>query len=420
MARLQRVPLKRTDPLLRLYSSSASADLSSPVIELNGQRFERDSQTNVKQTILDKVGRNLLTQPHHPLKIIKDRINNYFQETSPGTFSLHDNMSPIVTVEQNFNSVLTPPDHVSRSKNDTYYLNQNALLRTHTSAHQADMLRQGHRNFLLAGDVYRRDEIDSSHYPVFHQMEGMRMFGPDEMPGLGNMLENGVETEEKQAEHTLAAAQFAEKDLKRNLEGMTSALFGDVEMRWVSAYFPFTHPSWELEIYFKGDWLEVLGCGITRQQMVYKAGTVDHMGWAFGMGLERLAMVLYDISDIRLFWSDDERFLKQFDETTKGTTQFTPFSKHPPCKKDLAFWLPNTGAHFVDNDFFELVRNAAGDIVENVEMIDEFMHPKTMQHSKCYRITYRSMDRPVSNEEINLIQERVRSTVAEELKVTLR
>ncbi|KNC71892.1 phenylalanyl-tRNA synthetase [Sphaeroforma arctica JP610] len=77
------------------------------------------------------------------------------------------------------------------------------------------MLRQGNRNFLLAGDVYRRDEIDSSHYPVFHQMEGMRMFGPGEIPGL-ELLEEGERTEEKQEKHTLLAAQYAEADLKKS------------------------------------------------------------------------------------------------------------------------------------------------------------------------------------------------------------
>lgn len=86
----------------------------------------------------------------------------------------------------------------------------------------------------------------------------------------------------------------------------------DVQYRWVDQYFPFTHPSWELEILFNDKWMELLGCGIMRQEILQKAGAVDRIGWAFGVGLERLAMRLYSITDIRLFWSEDISFTNQF------------------------------------------------------------------------------------------------------------
>lgn len=85
-----------------------------------------------------------------------------------------------------------------------------------------------------------------------------------------------------------------------------------IQCRWVEQYFPFTHPSWELEIFYNGKWLEILGCGIMRQEIVQKSGAVDRIGWAFGLGLERLAMCLYNIPDVRLFWSNDAGFLNQF------------------------------------------------------------------------------------------------------------
>lgn len=111
--------------------------------------------------------------------------------------------------------------------------------------------------------------------------------------------------------------------------------------RWVDTYFPFTHPSWELEILFDGEWLEVLGCGVIEQQILENAGQDDCVGWAFGLGLERLAMVLHDIPDIRLFWSEDPRFLGQFDGSRESREQkFKPFSKYPPCAKDITFWVP--------------------------------------------------------------------------------
>lgn len=89
-------------------------------------------------------------------------------------------------------------------------------------------------------------------------------------------------------------------------------LYLDVQCRWVDQYFPFTHPSWELEILYNDKWLEILGCGIMRQEILHKAGAVDRIGWAFGLGLERLAMRLYNIPDIRLFWSEDISFTNQF------------------------------------------------------------------------------------------------------------
>lgn len=104
------------------------------------------------------------------------------------------------------------------------------------------------------------------------------------------------------------------QDIEDCLEGLMRSFFGQKsEFRWNSSYFPFTHPSWELEIKFKNDWLELLGCGIMEQKLLNSAGIEDQIGWAFGLGLERIAMRLYGIPDIRLFWSDDSGFLSKFD-----------------------------------------------------------------------------------------------------------
>jgi tRNA synthetases class II core domain (F) len=97
----------------------------------------------------------------------------------------------------------------------------------------------------------------------------------------------------------VAGTDLAAHRLKETLEGLAKHLFGDVECRWVNAYFPFTEPSFELEIFFGGDWLEVLGCGVTQQAILDANGNSGNVAWAFGLGLERLAMVLFDIPDIR-------------------------------------------------------------------------------------------------------------------------
>lgn len=246
--------------------------------------------------------------------------------------------------------------------------------------------------------------------------------------------------------HSAAEAQAIGEHLKRSLECMvidifsrarTAALKGDpnfvdepLRMRWVEAYFPFTSPSWELEVYYAGDWLEVLGCGVVRQSLYDNAGVPSQLGWAFGIGIDRIAMLLFNIPDIRLFWSQDHRFLSQFEgvsDKLDTLKRFAPFSKYPPCPKDVSFWLPSTSAdggntmgNFHENDVMEIVRSVAGDVVEDVRLIDEFTHPKTGRRSMAYRIVYRSLERTLTNEEAKTFHHGVRDALVKKLGVELR
>ncbi|KAH0462542.1 hypothetical protein IEQ34_010117 [Dendrobium chrysotoxum] len=400
---------------------------------------ENDPANNVPDAIFSKLGMQLHRRENHPIGILKNAIYEYFDSNYSGKFVKFDDLSPIVSVKEpekgankdriicdaigktdlnnkfaklvkpyirallktlvkNFDDVLVPADHVSRSNNDTYYVDAQTVLRCHTSAHQAELLKSGHSHFLVTGDVYRRDSIDSTHYPVFHQMEGVRVFCSDEWVDSG-----------------LDGTSYASMDLKKSLEGLAQKLFGDVEMRWIDTYFPFTNPSFELEIYFQEKWMEVLGCGVTEQEILERNGKIDSVAWAFGLGLERLAMVLFDIPDIRLFWSTDQRFTSQFSEGKLGI-KFKPFSKYPPCYKDMSFWISDS---FTENNLCEVVRGIAGDLVEEVRLIDNFTNKKGMT-SHCYRIAYRSMERSLTDEEINQLQGDVREAVQSKLKVILR
>lgn len=361
---------------------------------------------NVPPHIAALVGRGLHTRPNHPIGIVRAKIQEYFA-TLPHEYVVYDAEDPIVTTTQCFDDLRIPPDHPGRSPSDTYYVNDETLLRTHTSAHQSEHLRSGADCFLCAGDVYRRDEIDSSHYPAFHQLEGVRLFPEEEMAKA-----DGLAGDEWTGSDECATISV---DLKNTLEGLMDHLFGETEKKWSEDYFPFTTPSFELEIKYEGEWLEVLGCGVIHEEVLQMADRPDRRGWAFGLGLERLAMILFEIPDIRLFWTDDERFHKQFKEGQ--ITKFKPYSKFPPVYKDIAFWIPEG---FVENDFFEMARGIAGDIVERMELIDEFTNPKKGKTSKCYRITYRSMDRSLTNEEIDALQDSLREKVEVDLGVEVR
>mmetsp|Transcript_6973 Transcript_6973/g.9070 ORF Transcript_6973/g.9070 Transcript_6973/m.9070 type:complete len:398 (+) Transcript_6973:129-1322(+) len=381
---------QRAAPCVRRAAVTVRCLSSSQKIPLD------DPYCNIPAGIADRVGTNMHKQTNHPLQIIQNKIRSYWGSE----FTTLDDLSPTVSTANNFDLLRISPGHASRQKSDTYYIDPETVLRTHTSAHQVDALRTGMDRFLVVGDVYRRDEIDRSHYPIFHQMEGVKIFSEQELAGKSN-------------EEQIA---LIEADLKQGLEGLAAHLFGPTEMRWVEAYFPFTEPSYELEIYYQDEWLEVLGCGVVHPEIMANSGRSSEKGWAFGLGLERLAMVLFQIPDIRLFWTSDERFHSQF--ASGEIIQFQPYSKFPPCLKDLSFWLRNPSFHV--NDLNELVRGVAGDLVEEVRLIDEFTNPKTKQVSHCYRIVYRSMDRSLTNEEIDALQEEVRRLVSHDLKVDLR
>jgi phenylalanyl-tRNA synthetase alpha chain len=143
-------------------------------------------------------------------------------------------------------------------------------------------------------------------------------------------------------------------------------------------------------------------------------GLSDQQAWAFGVGVERLAMVMFGIPDIRLFWSDDHRFLDQFQ--AGQITKFKPFSKYEVCYKDVSFFIPDK---FSYNDLCTIARDEDhDDIIESVVLIDEFQ--KKGRTSQCYRITYRAMDRTLVNSEIDKIQKSIRRRLVDELKVEIR
>ncbi|KIH50155.1 putative phenylalanine--tRNA ligase, partial [Ancylostoma duodenale] len=291
--RLSRICLGRTLSTSAVCSSSANPEKAQdpcPQVltkgerpefyQIDGKRIATDNMWNLSSAVHGLLNRRLLLDQYNPLSLLKQRIVDHMHQTyrksggrSP-LFTVCENEPRIVTVFENFDSLLTPPDHVSRRPSDTYYINKSHCLRAHTSAHQYQLLKEGLNAFLVFGDVYRRDEIDRTHYPCFHQLEGVRLFSQGELfntpPGSElPILENGKRTPEKQEKHTQDAAKALEIQLKTTLE-----------------------------VFYEGKWMEVLGCGIMEQKLLESAGVGDRVGWAFGLGLERLAMVLYGIPDI--------------------------------------------------------------------------------------------------------------------------
>jgi phenylalanyl-tRNA synthetase alpha chain len=403
--------------------------------ELDGKRYIPDNYYNISPAVSNLFPRRLLTEEGNPLNLIKQKIINHMHSLhrrkgnrSP-LFTVAENQSRVVSIFENFDSLLTPKDHISRRTSDTYYVNKEYCLRAHTSAHQYSLLKQGFDAFLVFGDVYRRDEIDRTHFPCFHQVEGVRIYSEEELFGAQSdgqeikLFENGERNETKQSTHTMDTVKVLELTLKSTLEDLCRALFGqNAEMRWIDAYFPFTHPSYELEVFYNDKWLEVLGCGIMEQELLESAGAGDKVGWAFGLGLERLAMVLYEIPDIRLFWTKDTGFLNQFKNASpEDSIKYKPVSVHPQLYMDISFWLPNDVT--IDDmkaNAMDLIRSVGGELVEQVSILDEFFHKKKGCHSQCYRIVYRCNDKALTKEEVNEIHKEIQKQFVENHGVEIR
>ncbi len=187
----------------------------------------------------------------------------------------------------NFEALNTPADHPARDMADTFYLPDGNLLRTHTSSVQIRYMEENDPPIRVAapGRVFRRDTVDATHSAVFHQIE---LLAVDE--GL----------------------TFT--DLKGTIETFLAEMFGDVPIRFRASYFPFTEPSAEVDVQWQGKWLEVLGCGMVDPNVLKAVGYDPEIytGFAAGFGVERFAMVLHQLDDIRRVYASDLRFLRQF------------------------------------------------------------------------------------------------------------
>jgi phenylalanyl-tRNA synthetase alpha chain len=127
------------------------------------KKYNTKSFFNIPKQIEEKLEKKIYLIQNHPLNIIKNKIEDYFKKVD-STYKTFDNISPRVTTKQCFDDLLFPKEHPSRNQTDSYFFNEKECLRTHTTAHQTDLLSKGHRSFLVSGDVYRRDDIDASHF----------------------------------------------------------------------------------------------------------------------------------------------------------------------------------------------------------------------------------------------------------------
>lgn len=335
-----------------------------------------------------------------PVKILFDQIINLpiFKDFDIVEFPR------IITVEQCFDLLNTPINHPARKETDTYYLDDTHILRTQMTAFWSFYLKDdevlkrlmndGEIKALSPGIVFRKDEIDRSHYPAFHQIDGLYI----------------CKKEKK---------LITQDDLKNIQISLAKGIFGpDIEYKFLEDTFPYTVQSLEMDIKFNGDWMEVNGAGLVSPDVLKNFGLDPDIynGWAFGFG-ERLAMIKMNIPDIRIMWSNDVRITSQFKDIN---SQFKEVSKFPATIRDISFIIDKDTNL---NNYYEIVRDYDNNLIEEVKLLDEYKNDEKFGKNKksyTFRIVYRSSERTLTNEEINIIQEKIREKTVCDLGAMLR
>lgn len=260
------------------------------------EKLEKDKKLQEESIDITFPGRKLERGNLHPINLVLKKVEEIFLSLG---FKIEE--GPEVELDYyNFEALNIPKDHPARDDQDSFYLNREVLLRTHTSPVEIRVMekQQPPVRIIATGKCYRRDAADSTHSPMFHQIEGLAV---DKDITFG--------------------------DLKGVLTVFVHRMFGeDRKVRFRPGYFPFTEPSAEVDVscllcHGKGcgacgysGWLEIMGAGMTDPAVFNMVGydPEKYSGFAFGMGAERIAMLKYGINDIRLFFENDLRFLKQF------------------------------------------------------------------------------------------------------------
>ena len=256
----------------------------------------KEAQFKIEKIDVTEPGRDVVLGVKHPLTITIEEVSRVFMNMG---FSIAEG-TEVETVFNNFDALNAGPNHPSRDMTDTFYITKDTLLRTQTSPVQVrTLLKQAPPIKVISpGRCFRCDTPDATHSPMFHQIEGL-------------VVDEGI---------TMA-------DLKGTLDSFAKQLFGtSTKTKFRPHHFPFTEPSAEMDVscfkcggkgcsVCKGSgWIEILGCGMVHPH-VLEVGNLDtekYTGFAFGMGVERVAMLKYGVEDIRLFYENDMRFINQF------------------------------------------------------------------------------------------------------------
>lgn len=246
-------------------------------------KYKTDEWTNINSRFEPFVGVNLYKRRNHPLNQTQTELfsflKNWFEKNIDSNLELpiYRNLDPI---EPNTSNEKLPI---------AFYVNKGLMLRTHAINREIKYLKSGIDNFVMLVDLYRRCQMDAKYFPVFHRMNIIRTVNS----GASKDLQNEYQT--------------------LLIEMAKHFIGNDVKYRWTEANLASTDPSWIFEIFHVDEWHRISGCGLIRNDILEKSERINTTGWEIGIGLDRLAMILYKIFDVRLLWNSDQIFLKQFE-----------------------------------------------------------------------------------------------------------
>ena len=285
-------------PIIGQLANEVRAQIEKKIDELNERKNQAKLEAKLAAEKLDVTvpGEEIRAGHFHPLALVQRQLEDIFLGMG---YSIVD--GPEVEYDYyNFQALNIPPDHPARDTQDTFYITDNILLRSQTSPVQARVMEKTEPpiKIISPGRVYRSDAVDATHSPLFHQLEGL-------------VIDRGI---------TMG-------DLKGTLEMFAKRMFGEeTKIRFRPHHFPFTEPSAEVDVscfvcggkgcrLCKGEgWIEILGAGMVHPNVLRNCGIdpEEYSGFAFGLGIERIAILKYHIDDMRLLYENDIRFLNQF------------------------------------------------------------------------------------------------------------
>lgn len=277
---------------------SVSAKSKNQNLLIRKITYPTDDWTNIKSRFEPFVGVNLHRRWNHPLKLVHDEVVAFFRKwfhenvDSDLTLPVYDKLGPI---EPNTSTTKEP---------NVFYVNRDYKLRVHTIDRQVKLLNSGVDNYVMTADLYRQCQMDAKHFPVFHRTSVVRTLNCEELPRHSNQNDS----------QKFATAQRLKDEQQAALIEMAKCIIGtDVKYRWTEANLAATEPSWMFELWHQNEWCCISGGGLIRNEIYQKSERVNTAGWEIALGLDRLAMILYNVFDIRLLWNADQGFLSQFE-----------------------------------------------------------------------------------------------------------
>lgn len=281
---------------VRCYSTSENVKQTKLLIQKT--TYGTDDWTNISSRFEPFVGANLYQKRSHPLRLTQEEIVDFFrqwfgQNVSDSDFAVFKNLDPI---EQNTSTEKDP---------NAFYVNQNLVLRTHAINREMRYLKSGMNNFAMVLDLYRRCEMDAKHFPAFHRVNIIRTMDCEKL------LRRSDRKDAQQAQ----IAQHLEEEWKAALVELVKHLIGtDVKYRWTEfSNMASAEPASMFELWHQDEWYRISGGGLIRNNILEQSDRPNTAGWEIAIGLDRLAMVLYNIFDIRVLWNAKQSFLKQFE-----------------------------------------------------------------------------------------------------------